>query len=436
MMRTSRSQSLPRLIAVPLLLACGAHADEVHLGTQGKISGKIEQITANRDITLTTPLSPEKLQFQGDSFQSIRFDEQKAPANRCNNIIYLKNGDVIPVNVDRMDEKGLAFEMPWSAKLTAPRTAIDSLHFGTSENTMLYAGPNPDDWELGKTWKYDNGLVSQSWGHTHREFESLPDRYIFSFKVAWTGNAGIKCLFASTSADGNSATDGYFLQFNSGGLELKRQSSGSRKYTSLATFNELTPDSLDDNEMNVEIRMDRSNRLLQLAINGKQLRNNIIDPMETGPIPTGEIISFISTNGSDDRHTISDIRITTWGSASAEARLEKRSDTKTDVLFDVESNRSSGQLKSIQPGKDLQVLFENPHDPAPKPLPASKVAVIYFSGDKADHKAPPYRIKLQGFGMLYVDAFDIADGTLRATHPVLGPLELSTTLVSEIARTP
>jgi hypothetical protein len=435
-MPTSRSLPSRWLAASSLLLSLGLHADEINLGADGKISGKIEEITANRDITVTSPLSPEKLQFKGESFQSIQFDDKKTSAHNTNNIIYLKNGDVIPANVEKMDDKTLSFQMPWSAKFSAPRTAIDALHFGTSENTTLYTGPNPDDWELGKTWKFDGGLVSQSWGNTHRKFDALPDRYVFSFKVAWRGNAGIKCLFASTSVDGNSATDGYFLQFNSGGLELKRQSSGSKRYTSLATFNEMTPDTMDGNEMTVELRVDRSNRLLQLAINGQQLRSNIIDPEETGRVPTGNIISFICTTGSEDRHTVSDIRITTWGSATAEARMEKRSDTKTDVLFDVESNRSSGQLKGIQPGKDLQILFENPHDPSPKPLPASKVAVIYFSGEKSDKNAPPYRIKLQGFGTLMVDAFDVTNGTLHASHPVLGALEIATDLVSEIARTP
>lgn len=423
-------------LATSLLSAGMLCADEVSLGAQGKISGTVESVSAEKEISLRTPLSPELLQFQGDQLESIVFEKGETPPSGTQNILYLKNGDVLPINVEQLDDKALAFDSPWSGKLSINRSALDSLHFGTAENLVIYRGPNENEWQTGRAWKFDEGLVSQAWGSVHRKFEPLPERYILNFTVEWTGNAGIKCLFASTSADGNGSADCYYLQFNSGGLELKRQSTGSKKYTSLAAFNDFTPDDLDDNQMAVEIRVDRSNRLLQLAVNGKQLRNNIIDPVETGPMPSGDIISFVSTAGSEDRHTVTDIRISQWGSASAEARMEKRTDTKRDVLFDIESNRSSGTLKSIKPGKDLQVLFENPHDPSPKPLPGSKVAVIYFAGEKAKDKSPPYRLKLQGTGLLHVDSFSLADGIVRAKHPELGDLEIKASLIAEISRVP
>ncbi len=419
------------------LLAAGSLcADEISLGAQGKITGTVESVSAEKEISLRSPLSPELLQFQGDQLESIVFEKSKDAPASTNNILYLKNGDVLPVTVEQLDDKTLSFESPWSGKKSVARTAIDCLHFGTSENMVLYRGPNQNEWQTGRAWKFDNALVSQAWGSVHRKFEKLPERYILNFTVEWTGNAGIKCLFASTSADGNGTADCYFLQFNSGGLELKRQSTGSKKYTSLASFNDFTPDDVEDSKMEVEIRVDRSNRLLQLAVNGKQMRNNIIDPAETGPMPSGNLISFVSTSGTEDRHTITDIRLSNWGSASAEARMEKRTDTKRDVLFDIESNRSSGTLKSITPGKDLQVLFENPHDPSPKPLPGSKVAVIYFAGENAKETPHPYRLKLHGTGTLHVDSFTLADGVLRAKHPELGDLEIAASLIAEITRIP
>lgn len=409
-------------------------ADVITLGAEGKISGKIESISADGLITLGSPLSPEKIQFAVKELDRIKFDVQETPKTSCNNILHLKNGDLLPVEIDQLDDKQLSFRLPWSEKLSAPRDAIDSLHFGTSENVVLYRGPQAEEWNLGRAWKFNNGLESQAWGTTHRKFQSFPDRYILSFDLAWTGNAGMKCIFASNSADPNSAADCYFLQFNSAGLELKRQTSAGKKYTSLATFNDLTPDDMKDNRMQVEIRVDRVNRLLQLAINGKQVRNNIIDPMETGPSPKGDIISFSSTSGNEDKHTITNLRVTTWGSASAEARLEKRNDTKTDVLYDIESNRSSGLLRSISHANELQVLFENPHDPSPKPILASKIAVIYFAGEKPKESTTPYRIQLHGVGTLWVDSFVLLDGKVLAKHGILGELEIATSLISEISR--
>ncbi len=427
---------IPAIVACMLSLGSSYGADVITLGKDGKISGKVESISADGIITVRSPLSPEKLHFSQKECERIQFEKKENPQSGCNSTLYLKNGDVMPVEIELLDEKELSIQLPWAAKLKADRSAIDALHFGTRENTIVYRGPLTNEWETGKAWKFNKGLESIAWGSTHRKFASLPDRYILQFCVEWTGNAGIKCLFASTSADANGGADCYFLQFNNAGLELKRQSTGAKKYTSLATFNELTPDDIEDDRMQVEIRVDRINRMLQLVVNGKTLRNNIIDPVETGPVPKGDIISFISTSGSDDKHTITDIQITTWGSATAEARMEKRSDTKIDVLYDIESNRSSGLLKSIKPGKDPQVLFENPHDPSPKPLSASKVAVIYFAGEKPKNPAPAYRIQLQEMGTFFVDSFYLSDSTLHAKHPVFGEIQIATSLISEISRKP
>jgi hypothetical protein len=169
-------------------------------------------------------------------------------------------------------------------------------------------------------------------------------------------------------------------------------------------------------------------------VNGKELRKNIVDPIETGATPSGEFMSFACTSANNDRHTIDQIAVSSWDSNSSDAHLEKRTDTKNDILFDLESNRSSGALKSITAGdKEPQILFENPHDPSPHPLPASQVAIIYFSGAASEAKKPPYRVELLNDCLLQVDSFRISAGKLTVTHPLLGELEIPTTLVTKIA---
>lgn len=424
------------LIPTGCLTLALLHGHEVTLGDQGKISGTIQSITAEKEIRIQTPLSPEILTLQGEHLESIAFGKEGAASAPTSNILYLKNGDVIPANIESLDAQHLTFQTPWANKLQAARGALDCIHFGTGENQILYRGPNQGDWDLARSWKFDQALISEGWDPVHRKFASFPDRYILSFTVEWAGNIGFKCFFNSTSPEGSGATNAYFIQFNSAGFELKRQSSGSKKYTTLAAFNDFTPEDVEDNEMKIEVRVDRSNRLLQLVLNGKQMRNNIIDPIETGPMPQGNIVSFISTAGKDDPQTITDIQLSTWGSSGSEARLEKRTDTKRDVLFDIESNRSSGTLKSIQPGKELQVLFENPHDPSPKPLPASKVAIIYFAGEKAKAESGAYKIKLHGPGVLHVKSFTLADEVIVANHPNLGDIRIGLSMIDTITRTP
>ena len=428
--------SMRYVVIIATLATCASHAEaeQISLGPAGKITGAITSVNEGNQITLKSPLSPDALVFQGDQFESIVFEKKPEVKSTATNILYLDNADVLPVNLGQLDEQYLSFETSWAGDLQVTRAHVDSLHFGTSANQTIYQGPHDKEWDLGKTWKYDNGLVSMGYGAATRKFEKLPDRYIIGFNAEWTGNVGIKMVFASASDNMNESTDCYFLQFNNGGLELKRQSTTGPKFTTLAAFNEFTPEQLDDNKIEVEICIDTTNRQLQLALNGKQLLKNIIDPEETGPVPTGSVLSFICTSGQEDKHTIRDIKLTTWGSSTSEARSEKRTDSKQDVLFDIEANRSSGHLKSITPGKEPQILFENPHDPSPRPIPASKVAVIYFSGVKEQPAKSPYIIKLQGVGLLHVDSFHIAEGVVSAKHPLLGELRIACQLVSEIVR--
>lgn len=424
------------LISCGLLPAFLLHADEVSLGAMGKMTGKIKSVSAQNEILLQSPLSENLLLLQCENIESIEFDAAEKTSSPTNNLLYLKNGDVLAANVESLDATQLTFKTPWAEKLQVARTAIDSLHFGTGENQVLYRGPNKDDWELSRSWRFDNGLVSQGWTPAHRKFDSFPERYILTFTVEWQGNVGFKCLFNSNSIDGNNDNNCYIMQFNSAGFELKRQSTGSKKYTTLVSYNDFDGEDFEDNKANIEIRVDRGNRVMQLLINDKLKRNNIIDPMETGPMPTGNIVSFTATAGNEDTQTVSNILLSSWGSSSAEARMEKRTESKRDVMFDIESNRSSGELKSITPGKELQVLFENPHDPSPKPLPASKIAVIYFSGEKPKKSEGLFLIKLQNHGSLHVNSFTLEEGVLQANHADLGELRIKVPMIEQITRLP
>lgn len=412
----------------------GLFADEISLGTAGKISGTVESVNEANEILLRSPLSPDPLILNREQLRSLHFEKKDKSTLSSPNVVYLKNGEVFPAEIISLDDKELQFKTEWAGSLKVARQEIDSIHFGTSANQVLYRGPSDKEWQLGTAWKFDNGLVSTSYGTVSRKFESFPERYIIQFNCSWVGNAGLQCTFGGTTSNPSEDTDAYMLTFNNGGLELKRRSTKSNKYTSLAGFNDFTPQDIEDNEIEVELRVDATNRVLQLYINGKALRNNIIDPEETGPMPKGSVVNFICTSSAKDTHTITDIRLSEWGSSGAEARMEKRTDSKSDIMFDIESNRSTGQLKSITSGKEPMILFENPHDPDPKPLSSSKVAVIYFSGEHPEAKKLAYELKLLGIGRLKTEQFTIRDGLLQTNHPLLGELQVPTSLILDITR--
>ncbi len=427
-----------RLIPIILLPLCClpfTQAEEITLGAGGKITGTIESVSEDQQITIKSALSPQPITILGKSFSGVTFDRQdSAEKNSAPNLLQLKNGDSLPITIKKLEDQTLSFSTQWAEQLSIERSQIDALYFGTAQNLSLYSGPKDKEWQLNNSWKFEDGLVSSGYGAATRKFEKLPERYIIRFHISWVGMAGFKFIFANSSDKTTEVTDCYYLQFNNAGLELKRQASGGKKHTSLAVFNDFTPEQLDDNEMLVEIRVDRSNRQLQLSVNGKELRKNIVDPLETGATPSGEFMSFLCTSGNNDKHTIDEITVSSWDSNSSDAHLEKRTDAKNDILFDLESNRSSGVLKSITAGdKEPQILFENPHDPSPHPLSASQVAIIYFSGEASSEKKAPYRIELLNDCLLQVDSFRISAGKLTVKHPLLGELEIPTSLVTKIA---
>jgi hypothetical protein len=412
---------MPLLVLLPII-GC---ADEVLLGPLGKMTGTLESLDSSSHLTLVTPLSPTPLAISSSTLESATFSLTETTSPAPPQLLILGNGDQLPIEVIDLTGDMLRYRPTWPTTLKSPRSAILSLHFDAAHAQVLYSGPENNDWELSKAWKIDRQqLVSQAWGPAHRQFANLPDRYVIDFTVSWTGNAGIKFLFAADNPDGNGNTPCYFLQFNSAGLELKRQISNPRQYLSLATFNDLTPEQFEDSSVKFTIRVDRANRLLQLALNGKDIRRTIIDPNETGAIPTGSFFSFLSTTGQEDEHRISHIQLSSWPSSSADARQEKRPTSDRDTLYDIDSNRISGTLLAIKPGKPASVLFENPHDPSPQPLPATQVAVIHFPTPPQLLAHPCYRIDLRHQGFLHLSQCQLRQGQLHATHPLLGPLTI------------
>lgn len=427
-----------RLSILTALLCTLCDADQITFKDQTRLCGEIESLRDNQALTMRSELSPDPLELVAQEIESISFSQQKKASIAAKNLLYLKAGDVIPVLSPVLENKELRYDAAWGGSLKVAREHIDSLHFDTTEDELLYSGPNNLEWALNNAWQFDaeeKSLVSQSWGSTYREFQNLPERFVLSFKVAWTGNAGVQCRIGSSTNDTNSRQNAYMFQLNSSGIELKRMSV-TGKYTTLASESQLTPDKFHENEVLIEIHVDRTNRLLQLVLDGKKYRNNITDPIETGELPQGKFVHFTCTTGNEDTQIISEIKLSSWGASTAEARLEKRTDTKSDLLFDIESNRSSGVITSISAGPKPAILFENPHDPNPRPIPLSKVAVVYFSGKPAAEKTNKYTITLRGAGVLQADKFTMENRTLLVEHPLLGNLSLSTDIIERIDRNP
>lgn len=410
-------------------------ADQITLGNSGQVQGVIEPSSQEGMIQLRTPLAPEPVRFKADAVSSLQFSGQKQTAKQ-KQMICLKNGDTLPAEVSSFADQQLKFVSAWASTHAIDKSHIDSLRFSSVKADTLYEGPQEKDWELSKgATRTNNAIRFQGWGTASWKAPELPSRYIVRWDLACAANASFKISLASDAPmPSASAQDCYTLAVTSMGLQLTRNVKAKGKQIALVNIQKMGNEKKKDGPTSIEIRIDRGNRLLQLIVDGKSIRNNIVDPEETGAIPTGSNYHFSHTSGGDENaSTLRKFTVTEWTGNIAEAGQESRVSTTTDTLYDVESNRYSGELTSISSGAEKTLVFSNPHSPEPIAAPLESAAILYFKGESTKPQGR-FVIRTSGSGALHVNEFLLENRNVRATHEILGNLLIPLTSIEEITR--
>lgn len=422
-------------LCVALVCYCGfstmLHADELTLaGGTARLSGTLRSINEAGVVELSSPLSAAPLLLKSGAVEKVVFSDDPAAPDLPGAVIELTNGDLLPANIEAMDEAKLTVTSPEAGRLEIPREVLASLQLGVRSRKAVYAGPlNLEEWTGGeggsKNWNFeDHGLVAKGPATASRNFD-LPGQFILRFTLKWQANQipNFQVYFADPMKAKGVPCDRYYLQFGGAGLEIKREAATGKRYNTIALLNR-TPNQYADRELKVEIRADRAGSRLQLFLNGEP-EGSFADPI--APVPAGTGITLICNSPDEVSQEIREIEIVEFDDSRNRHRSEERGDAKTDSLISREDDRWGGRLLDIRnAGEGLVYRFKSDFGDEPLELPAADVSTVFFAtgnAPKADANARPFVLRLRGEGSLRVSSCRFSGDAVSAVHPLLGPLD-------------
>lgn len=435
--------SFDRWMAVTSMVMAAAggqiRADTISLSGEGRLSGTVRSINRDGVVELVSPLAAEPILLKAEAVRQVAFGEEQRGQNVPTSRVELNNGDILPVEVESLDDQQLAVISPVAGKLLIPRASLKSLVMGIRPKRVIYPrGKSLEDMKpegpQGDNWSFDEGVWSvEGQGRLVRKLET-PKQFSTKFSLSWNGAPSFQFYFADPLLPLQQPADRYLFQFGNAGIEVKRESSkGGRRFTTLLSLNRR-PDQYPGNHLAVEIRVDRVNSILYLFLNDEP-EGRFGDPV--GSPPEGGGIAFASTAGNETHMSISDVEIAEWDHAGDRYRTEDRGEAKVDSLIEKQGDRFGGSLLSIKPGPSGPLFsFKSDFQDAPIELPESEVSTVFFkeTGEKVDKVFHPFALRLRGQGVIRVSSCSFPGDTIHAIHPLLGEMVLKREGVTALER--
>lgn len=424
------------LLAV--LAAALARADEISLTGDASISGMIRSISEAGVVELATPISPDSILLKAGAVRKVVFSPPQESPETPAAVTELINGDLLPVTIEGLDDRNLTVTTMDAGRLVIPRTVLKSVQLGVHKRKTVYSGPkNIEEWsgdaEGSRNWRFENNaLVANGPAYATKDVET-PAQFVFRFSLKWQGNPNLKVYFADPLRNKDEVSDRYYLQFAGAGMELKRESTKGNRYTTIILSNR-SPDQFPDDTLEVEIRVDRRTARLHLLLNGEP-EGAGIDPVKGAPEGGG--ITLVSNAPNGTSQEIRGLEILELDESRGRHRKEERGDSKTDSLISRDDDRWSGHLADIRKtGDGLVFSFKSDFQDAPLELRDSDVSTVFFANPEPSKKTAephPFVLRLQANGSLRVSSCSFTETSVSATHPLLGPLVIRRTGVSELA---
>lgn len=441
MIGMSSFEQMRRFVLVAAWLPGGLLADQITLSGEGRLSGTVSSINDEGVVSLESPLAAEPILLRAEAVRKVTFSEpetvEKLPTSR----LELVNGDMLPVSVESLDENEIQVVSPVVGKLTVPRASLKSLLLGIHPSKVLYAGPKSDgdfkaEGAQAANWSFDDGYLSvEGQGRVTRNTH-LPKQFALKFTIDWHHMPQFQFYFADPLTPQHQAADRYYFQFNPSGVEIKRESTKGRRYTSITGPLNRRPDRYLENRLKVEIRVDRENAMLYLFLNDEP-EGRFKDPLEG--VPMGGGLSIVSSAGNDTETRVSHIQVLEWDHDGDRHRTENRGDPADDALIERRGDRFGGRLLSIRQAPGGPVFsFKSDFQDAPIELPESEISAIFFRQDGAAPEAGgnPFALRMRGDGLLRVTSCSFPGDRIEAVHPLLGALVFSKNGVSALERIP
>lgn len=429
-------------IGCMLALALPALSDEVSLADGGKLSGSVVSIREGGAIELASLLAAEPLALKGDQVMQVRFDTPAPASDAGDTRVDLVNGDFITASLlDYSAGTGARVRVDGIGDLELPPAHLRALTLGVRPAQIIYRGPDDlANWSSenprgDSNWtQTDNRLSIDGSGRIGRMLE-LPDHYVIRFNLSWQGQPNFQFSFSDPLREQYARVDRYYLQFGRAGLEIKRESSEGRQYQTVGKLNRQ-PDQFPNRNMDIEIRVNRAESVIHLAING-QPEGRFMDPF--GNPPTAGGIALVSNASRGVQHEVRNLTVRNWDESPSSTETVERGEATRDTVVMRQGDQYGGKLESIRMVDgalvfSLKVSFRE----EPMEILGEDVAMVLFATGEDRQVTEPAEeelvLQLHDRGRLAVTSSLFEGNEIRAVHPLLGNLLLARDGISALER--
>jgi hypothetical protein len=403
-------------------------ADNIVLNDGARLTGTVRSINEEGIVELTSELSPQPVKLKTASIGKIEFvskDERPKPPGT---LVELRNGDILHVTLEALDERILTAVSPEAGRLEIPRSALKCLQLGVLPHRTIYSGPrNLAEWTGtegdAKNWSFNNNRLMATGPAKASAMVDLPSQFILRFTLKWQPrqSPNFQVFFADPLKPLGDPCDRYYLQFGAAGLEIKREAANGKHYNTLVQLNR-SPEQYPDQQLKVELRVDRKSARLQLLLNDEP-EGEFVDPIPA--VPEGAGITLVFNNPNSPLE-IFNIEVLESDDSRDRHRSEIQGDAKIGSLISREDDRWSGNLIEIRKTAQGPLLrFKNEFQEDLLEIPAADVSTVFFATPNEKNPDPasqPLLLRLAGEGKLHVSSCLFRDDTVSATHPLLGPM--------------
>ncbi|MFC0017012.1 hypothetical protein [Roseibacillus persicicus] len=328
------------------LTASAASAEIITLKSDDRFHGELLQISPEEGLVIQSPRSPEPIHFRADSFSHLDLENTAEIDPTQTERLVLTNGDILPGRLTSLDEEQLRYKGLAGGDITVPRKLVSTLRFGIKPQALSYEGPAPlekwtgsgvNNWVLSEDTA--DGLLMLEPGEMQQDV-GLGKQFILQFDLKWQERPSIRLYFCDDLSD-KAEKDRYYIDINSGGIQIRRESLEPRWHT-LLSLSQI--ESFDDNQISVELRVNRLVGSIELFLDGKLIRIM----RDTAKPTQGDGLVIVRSRSDNSASYLSNLKAYTWDAVSQLELLEEPASEDVDSLVNAEGERMSGALLGLE----------------------------------------------------------------------------------------
>lgn len=400
------------------------------------LHGNLRSIDAERGLRWEYPAAKQPLEFKPDNLAWLRFPLAAQPVRNAETTCQFRfaNGDEFFGKLLSLDENEMGLQTWFGGKFTTPRAAVRALRFFPKGSSAFYEGPGGlEGWQVGKNfpvspWRFHDGaLVAAAPGTIGRDLQ-LPDASRVEFDLEWNAPFSLIFSFYTGILDGlNFNTSCYMFYINPGSISLQRLEAGVSSMTMGRT--ETIPELLAKKKTRLEFRADKSEKTLELLVDGKfvnQWKDNV-GWMGKGP----GILFFLQTEGAEVK--ISNIVAAEWDGRQRVDNGTNAPDLQDQIQL-INRDKVSGKIIAVRDGK-VKIASA----PTPLEIPLERVTQIFFRGATTNATAgEPWEIQasVAGGGTISFALQKMGDGKILGENKNFGKISLNSESIRQIQFNP